>query len=81
MVIGGDSRSKGCGFESRPGYWMDMTFFKLICCKHCIVCLKRPKINEKEAVVGPFFFKKSKQVGRSFSHFVQTRTFDIPVND
>ena len=26
-------------------------FFTLIC---CIVCLKRPKINEKEAGVGPF---------------------------
>ena len=30
------------------------TFFKLICCKNCIVCLKRQKINEKEAGVGPF---------------------------
>ena len=41
-----------------PGavYWMDIwTFFTLICCKHCIVCLKRPKVNKKEAVVGPFF--------------------------
>ena len=26
----------------------------LICCKNCIVCLKRPKINENEAGVGPF---------------------------
>ena len=33
-------------------------FFTLICCKNCIVCLKRPKINEKEAEVGPFFKKK-----------------------
>ena len=32
-------------------------FFTLICCKNCIVCLKRPKINEKEARVGPFFKK------------------------
>ena len=24
----------------------------------CIVCLKRPKINEKEAKDGPFFEKK-----------------------
>ena len=29
-------------------------FFIWICCKKCIVCLKRPKINKKEAVVGPF---------------------------
>ena len=44
---------RGCGFES----WcrrMDMKFFTLICCKNCIVCLKRPKINGKEAGVGPF---------------------------
>ena len=34
-------------------------FFTLICCKNCNdVCLKRPKINEKEAGVGPFFLKK-----------------------
>ena len=56
MVMGGDSRSKGCGFESQR--WMDMTFFTLICCNNCIVCLKSPKINEKEARVGPFFKKK-----------------------
>ena len=34
---------------------LELTFFTLICCKNCIdVCLKRPKINEKEAGVGPF---------------------------
>jgi len=33
---------------------MDITFFTFIYCKNCIVCLKRPKINEKEAGVGPF---------------------------
>ena len=27
--------------------------------KNCIVCLKRPKINEKEAGIGPFFLKKT----------------------
>ena len=38
--------------------WMDIwTFFTLICCKNCIVGLKRPQINEKEAGVGPFFKK------------------------
>ena len=35
----------------------DVYFFALICCKNCIVCLKRPKLNEKEAGVGPFFKK------------------------
>ena len=44
-----------------PGaiYWMDMTFFTLICCKKCIVCLKRLKINKKEAGIGPFFKKRT----------------------
>ena len=54
MVMGRDSRSEGRGFDS----WyriLDGHFFTYICCKNCIVCLKRPKINEKEAVVGPFF--------------------------
>ena len=35
-------------------YWMDI-FHITICCKNCNVCLKRTKINEKEAGVGPFF--------------------------
>ena len=41
------------GSNTGPVYWMDI-FFSLICCKSCIVCLKRLKINEKEAGVGPF---------------------------
>ena len=49
VVTGGDSCSKGGGFESRH-HILDGhdIFFILICCKNCIVCLKRPKINEKE---------------------------------
>ena len=31
--------------------WTFGHFFTLICCKICIVCLKRPKISEKEAGV------------------------------
>ena len=51
MVVGGGSRSEDRGFESRrrilDGHDI---FFTLICCKNCNdVCLKRPKINEKEA--------------------------------
>ena len=46
---------KVMGWNPGTGYWMDMTFFTLICCKNCIVCLKRPKIKEKEAGVRPFF--------------------------
>ena len=51
--MGDDSCLQGRGFES----WhriLDGHFFTLIC-KNCInVCLKRPKINEKEAGAGPF---------------------------
>ena len=57
VVMGRGSRSEGYGFESRHCI-LDGHFFTCICRKNCNVCLKRPKINEKEAVVGPFFFKK-----------------------
>ena len=53
VVMGRDSNSKGCGFESRHRL-LDGHFFTYFCCKNCNVCLKRPKINEKEAGVGPF---------------------------
>ena len=58
MVTGRDSRSKCHGFKS----WnriLDGHFFTYICCKNRNVCLKRPKINKKEAGVGPFFLKKN----------------------
>ena len=66
VVMGVDSRSKGRGFESQRRI-LDGHFFTLICCKNCIVCLKRPKINKKEAGVGPIFKKKKKEAG--LSHF------------
>ena len=53
VVMGRDSHSKGRGFESQHRI-LDGHFFTYICCKNCNVCLKRPKINEKEAGVGPF---------------------------
>ena len=34
--------------------WTFGHLFTLSCCKNCIFCLKRPKINKKEAWVGPF---------------------------
>ena len=40
-----------------PALYTGWTFFALIFCKNCIVCLKRPKINEKEAGVGSFLKK------------------------
>ena len=54
MVMGRDSRTEGRGFESRHRI-LDGHFFTCICCKNCNdVCLEGPKINEKEAGVGPF---------------------------
>ena len=38
---------------------MDLTFFTFICCKICNVCLKWPKINEKEAGLAHFLKKRS----------------------
>ena len=58
MVMGRDSRSKGCGFKFQD-HIMDGHFFTYICCKNFIVCLKSTKINEKEAGVGPFFILKT----------------------
>ena len=55
MVMGRNSHSKGLGFDSRRRI-LD-GHFSHICCKNCKVCLKRLKINEKEAGVGPFFKK------------------------
>ena len=57
MVMERDSRSEGHGFEFQY-HILNGCFFTYICCKNCNVCLKRPKINEKEAGVGPFFLKK-----------------------
>ena len=48
VVMGRDSRSKGRGFESLDGHFLHIFVVK-------IVGLKKLKINEKEAGVGPFF--------------------------
>ena len=52
-------------------YWMDLLSIDLLL--KFIICLKRPKINEKEAGVDPFFLKKkeslqSKHSGKWPSH-------------
>ena len=49
-----ESCSKGHGLESRH-HILDGHFSHIFVVKICNVCLKRPKINEKEAGVGPFF--------------------------
>ena len=58
MVMGGDLRSKGRGFESWHSI-LDGHFSHIFFEKFCNVCLKRPKINKKESGVGPF--KKEKK--------------------
>ena len=61
MVMGGDSRSEGCGFESWH-HILDGHFSHIFVVKICNVCLKRPKINEKEVEVGPFLKNSSTQI-------------------
>ena len=56
MVMGRDSVSEGRGSNPSTIYWMDI-FSHIFVVKICNVCLKRLKINEKEAGVGPFFNK------------------------
>ena len=56
--MGRDSRSKGCGFESRQ-HILHGHFFTNICCKNCDdVCLKKTENKQKEAGVGPFLSVK-----------------------
>ena len=56
--MGDDSCLRGHGFKSQRRI-MDGHFFTLICCKNYIVCLKRPKINEKRQGLANFFKKKN----------------------
>ena len=53
MVMGGDSCFKGRGLESQH-HILDGHFSHIFVVNICNVCLKRPKINEKEAGDGPF---------------------------
>ena len=41
---------------------MDMTFFTFICCKNCIVCLKKTENKQKRGRGWPNFSKKRKKV-------------------
>ena len=67
MVMGGDSFSEGSGFKSRHPT-LDGHVFTYICCKNCNdVCLKRPKINDKKAGVGPFFKKTYRLLPTEYS--------------
>ena len=52
--LGDNSCLRGRGFELQHHILDGDDFFTLICCKKCIVCLKRPKINETEDRAGQF---------------------------
>ena len=66
LTLGREPSSSGYG--KRLTFWRSWvqipvpytgwTFFTYICCQNCnVVCLKRPKINKKEAGIGPFLKK------------------------
>ena len=67
---------------SNPGtvYWMDMTFFTLICCKKCIDCLKRPKINEQEAGIGPLLYHSHKKPFLLLSQCLPFFTYSVSLS-
>ena len=55
MVMGGDSHSEGCVFESQCCI-LDGHYFTLICCK-IVLMFKKTKNKQKEAGDGPFKMK------------------------
>ena len=57
VVMGDNSCSRGRGFESRHRL-LDEHLFGFICCKICIVSLKRPKIKQKKRQGLLVFLKK-----------------------
>ena len=63
MVMGDKLCSRGRGFGYggfvSQRHILDGYFFTYVCCKNWTVCLKRSKLNEKEARFGHVFFKKT----------------------
>ena len=53
VVMGDNSCSRVCGFESRR-HLLDGHFFTLICCKNCNVCLNRSKKRKKRPGLAHF---------------------------
>ena len=80
VVMGGGSRSKGRGFESRH-HILDGHFSHIFVVKICNVCLKRPKIIEKEARVGPL--KNTNYLHPDFfpSHYIVQANIKKPAVD
>ena len=65
MVKGGVSKSEGHEFKSQRLIF-DKHFFKLICCKICIVCLKKTENKQKEAEDGPFLGIRLPRLGDEY---------------
>ena len=61
VVMGGESFSVGCVFESQHRV-LHRHFFSLYGCKNYHVCSKRQKMNEKEAGMAYLFKKKIEPV-------------------
>ena len=80
VIYNRDTFPRGHGFKSWRHILDGLDIFTFICCKKVyalFVCLKRPKINEKEDGIGPFFKKTSAcmyspQCSKSFQ-FQKTR--------
>ena len=68
MAVGVTHVQEGVSSNPSTRYWMDIFH---ISCKNSNVCLKRPKIDEKEAGDGPIFildYLENSLYGRSQCH-------------
>ena len=71
VVIGGDSWSEGCGFESQH-CTQDGHFFTYICCKNCLFVWKDEN-KQKEAGNGPFKKKHWHRICNTFQYTVYSK--------
>ena len=58
MVMGGDSRSKVRGFESRCRMLDGHNIFHIYLLLELLCLFEKTKLNKEEAEDGPFFYKK-----------------------
>ena len=71
MVMGGDSCSRGRGFESRYRI-LDGHYFTFICSKNCV--FGKTKINAKRGRVGPFLKRQNSKFNiNNANYFTCTR--------
>ena len=81
MAMGGDSCSKGCGFESQQQI-LDGHFFTFKCSKNCNVCLKRTENKQKEVgdgLIKTYYYAGN--LGRLIAkHFISRHERDYDCN-